>query len=178
MLNICLKQNTLQNVSLELVRCAAALILMFWAIASSSLCAQDQKLSEQPITAQPVEPESPSPTPSAENFSGRYADEKFLDGEAVFQMSLQQSGDTVWVWFSASYNDGHGAAPEADGIGKVTDKGIVQFKFKDSSKNAGTGRIAPVGEGIIVSFKTTHVSDASCLEFYGQKMRLKRVGKK
>jgi hypothetical protein len=57
----------------------------------------------------------------------------------------------------------------------VTGKGTVQFKFKDSSKNAGTGRIAP--EDIIVSFKTKHVSDSSCLEFYGQKMRLKRVGK-
>ena len=72
MLNICVRQNILQNVVLELVRCAAALlILMFCAIASSSLCAQDQKLSEQPITAQPVEPQSPSRTPTAENFSGR-----------------------------------------------------------------------------------------------------------
>ena len=81
------------------------------------------------------------------------------------------------VWFSASYNDGHGAAPEADGTGKVTDHGRVQFKFKDSSKNAGTGTIAIAGEGIIVSLKTKHVSDSSCLEFYGQKIRLKRVGK-
>ena len=179
MLNICVRQNTLQNVVLELVRCAAALlILMFCAIASSSLCAQDQKLSEQPTIAQPVEQKSPSPTPAAENFSGEYADQNFLNGQAVFQMSLQQSGDTVSVRFSASYNDGHGAAPQADGTGKVTDKGTVQFKFKDSSKNAGTGRIAPAGEGIIVSLKTKHVSDSSCLEFYGQKMRLKRVGEK
>ena len=93
-------------------------------------------------------------------------------------MSLEQSGDTVSVWFSAGYNDGHGATPEADGTGKVTNKGTVEFKFKDSSKNAGTGRIVPAGEGIIVSLKTTRVSDSSCLEFYGQKMRLKRVGKK
>ena len=92
-------------------------------------------------------------------------------------MSLQQSGDTVSVWFSAGYNDGHGAAPEADGTGTVTNKGTVEFKFKDSSKNAGAGRITPAGEGIIVSLKTKHVSDSSCLEFYGQKMRLKRVGK-
>ena len=55
MLNICVRQNTLQNVVLELVRCAAALlILMFCAIASNSLCAQDQKLSEPPTTAPPV----------------------------------------------------------------------------------------------------------------------------
>ncbi|HTG31220.1 MAG TPA: hypothetical protein VK818_23625 [Methylomirabilota bacterium] len=114
---------------------------------------------------------------AGENFAGEYADKNFLNGQAVFQMSLQQSGDTVWVWFSAGYNDGHGAAPEADGTGKVTNKGTVEFKFKDSSKNAGTGRIALAGEGIMVSFKTKHVSDSSCLEFYGQKMRLKRVWK-
>jgi hypothetical protein len=170
-------RDSLSEVVLELVPCAAALlILMFCAIASSSAFAQDQKLSEQPTTAQPVEQKSPSPTPA--NFSGEYADQNFLNGQAVFQMSLQQSGDTVSVWFSASYNDGHGAAPEADGTGKVTDKGTVQFKFKDSSKNAGTGRIAPAGESIIVSFKTKHVSDSSGREFYGQKMRLKRMGKK
>jgi hypothetical protein len=75
----------------------------------------------------------------------------------------------VWVWFSAGYNDGHGAAPEVDGTGKMTDKGTVQFKFKDTSKNAGTGRIAPAGEGIIVSLKTKHVSDSSCLEFTGRR---------
>ncbi len=115
---------------------------------------------------------------AGENFPGEYADKNFLNGQAVFQMSLQQSGDTVWVWFSAGYNDGHGAAPEADGTGKVTNKGTVEFKFKDSSKNAGTGRIALADEGIMVSFKTKHVSDSSCLEFYGQKLRLKRVWKK
>jgi hypothetical protein len=114
---------------------------------------------------------------AGENFSGEYADKNFLNGQAVFQMSLQQSGDTVSVWFSAGYNDGHGAAPEADGTGKVTSKGTVEFKFKDSSKNAGTGRILPAGEGIMVSLKTKHISDSSCLEYDGQKMRLKRVGK-
>jgi hypothetical protein len=66
MLNICVRQNTFQNVVLELVRCAAAvLILMFCAIAGSSLCAQDRKPSEQPTTAPPVEQKSPSPTPTA-----------------------------------------------------------------------------------------------------------------
>jgi hypothetical protein len=115
---------------------------------------------------------------AGQNFAGEYADKNFLNGQAVFQMSLEQSGDTVSVWFSAGYNDGHGAAPEADGTGKVTDKGAVEFKFKDSSKNAGTGRIVPAGEGIMVSLKTTRVSDSSCIDFYGQTLRLKRGGKK
>jgi hypothetical protein len=112
-----------------------------------------------------------------ENFSGEYADKNLLNGQAVFQMSLQQTGGTVSVWFSAGYNDGHGCGPEATSTGKINAKGTIEFTFRDSYKNAGTGRIARAGDGIIVSFKTKKVSDSSCLEFYGQKMRLRRVGK-
>jgi len=114
----------------------------------------------------------------ASSFAGEYADKKFLNGQAVFQMSLEQSGNTVSVWFSAGYNDGHGAAPEAEGTGKVTNKGTVEFKFEDSSKNAGTGTITRAGDDVVVSIKTTRVVDSRCLEFYQLNMRLKRVGKK
>jgi hypothetical protein len=112
-----------------------------------------------------------------ENFSGEYADKNLLNGQGEFKMSLQQSGGIVSVWFSAGYNDGHGCGPEATGTGKINAKGTIEFTFRDSYKNAGTGRIAPAGDGIIVSFKTKKLSDSSCLEFYRQKMRLKRVGK-
>jgi hypothetical protein len=112
-----------------------------------------------------------------ENFSGEYGDKNLLNGQAVFQMSLQQTGGTVSVWFSAGYNDGHGCGSEATSTGQINAKGTIEFTFRDSYKNAGTGRIASAGEGIIVSFKMKKVSDSSCLEFYGQKMRLKRVGK-
>jgi hypothetical protein len=111
------------------------------------------------------------------NFAGEYADKGFLGGQAVFQMSLEQSGNTVTVWFSAGYTDGHGAAPEASGAGKVTGEGTVDFTFQDSSKNAGTGTIARAGDGVIVSVTTTRVADSTCLAFYGQNMRLKRIKK-
>jgi hypothetical protein len=111
------------------------------------------------------------------NFAGEYADKSFLSGQATFQMSLEQSGNTVSVWFSAGYNDGHGLLPEADGTGKITGKGIVEFTFKDSARNAGTGTIARAGEDIIVSLKTTRVADSRCLELYRQNMRLKPAGK-
>jgi hypothetical protein len=111
------------------------------------------------------------------NFAGEYADKSFLSGQAAFQMSLEQSGNTVTVWFSAGYNDGHGLLPEADGTGKVTGKGTVEFTFKDSARNAGTGTIARAGDDIIVSLKTTRVADARCLELYRQNMRLKPAGK-
>jgi hypothetical protein len=113
-----------------------------------------------------------------ESFAGEYADRNFLNGQATFQMSLEQSGNTVSVWFSAGYNDGHSIQPVADGSGKVTGKGTVEFTFKDSSHNAGTGTITRAGDDIIVSLKTTRVADSRCLEIYRQNMRLKRVSKK
>ena len=112
------------------------------------------------------------------NFAGEYADRNFLNGQATFQMSLEQSGNTFSVWFSAGYNDSHGLQPVADGNGKITSKGTVEFAFKDSARNAGTGTITRAGDDIIVSLKTTHVADSRCLELYRQNMRLKKVGKK
>jgi hypothetical protein len=111
------------------------------------------------------------------NFAGEYADKNFLNGQATFQISLEQSGNTLSVWFSAGYNDGHGLLPEADGSGKITAKGTVEFTFKDSAKNAGAGTITRAGDDIIVSLKTTRVADSRCLELYRQNMRLKPAGK-
>ena len=112
------------------------------------------------------------------NFAGEYADKKFHKGQDVFQMSLEQSGNDVLVFFSAVHNDAHGAAPEADGRGKVTSKGKVEFKWKDGFQNSGNGTITRAGNDIIVSIKPTKVVDSRCLEFYGDNMRLKPAGKK
>jgi hypothetical protein len=112
------------------------------------------------------------------NFAGEFADKKFLKGQGVFQMSLEQSGNELLVFFSAVHNDGHGAAPEADGKGKVTSKGAVEFKWKDSFQNSGSGTITRAGDDIIVSIKPTKVADSRCMEFYGDNMRLKPAGKK
>lgn len=113
----------------------------------------------------------------AQSFAGEYSDKNLLGGKAVFQMSIEGSGSNMQVSFDAVYNDGHGAAPEAEGSGKVTNKGTVEFKFEDSFKNAGTGTITRGGDGVIVSLTTTRVADSRCLPFYGQNMRLKRVKK-
>ena len=112
------------------------------------------------------------------SFAGEYADKSFLSGQAVFQMSIEQNGNAVVVWFSAGYNDGHGAGPQAGGKGRVTGNGTVEFTFDDTSKNVGTGTITRAGEDIVVSLQTTRVSDSRCLEFYRQNIRLKRAGKK
>jgi hypothetical protein len=109
------------------------------------------------------------------NFAGEYADRNFLNGRAVFQMSLEQSGSSVSVWFSAGYNDGHGCSVDARGTGKLTGKGAVEFTFRDSSSNAGSGTISRGGDTLAVSLTVSRSADARCLEFYRQNIRLKRT---
>jgi hypothetical protein len=111
------------------------------------------------------------------NWAGEFADKKFMNGLAVFQMTVTQSGNAWHVAFDGAYVDGHGAAPEAEGPGKVSGN-ILQFTFKDTFSNSGTGTITRAGDDIIVSIKPTHVAEARCLVFYRQNMKLKRAGKK
>ena len=110
------------------------------------------------------------------NFAGEYADKKFMNGQAVLQLSLEQTGNQVTIFFSGGRNDGQGAAPEINATGTVTG-GKVQFKFQDEMNNAGTGIITKSGEDVLVTIKPTKVVDSRCMPFYGQNMRLKRVKK-
>ena len=114
---------------------------------------------------------------AGENWASQYTDKKFLGGRAVFQLSIEQSGSAMQVSFDAAWADGHGAAPAAEGPASVSGNTLT-FKFEDTFKNSGTGTITRAGEDIIVSIKPTHVADPRCLAFYGQNMRLKRIGKK
>jgi hypothetical protein len=111
------------------------------------------------------------------NWAGEYTDKKFMNGLAVFQMTISQAGQGWHVAFDAAHVDGHGAAPEAEGPGKVSGN-TLQFTWKDTFSNSGTGTIAAAGNDIIVSIKPTHVAEARCLVFYRQNMRLQRVSKK
>lgn len=110
-------------------------------------------------------------------WAGEYADKNFLNGSAVFQLSITQEGKAVKVGFDAVYKDGRGCAPEAECLAQITGQGTLQFKFQDSYHNAGTGTIRRAGDDVMVSLKTTRVADPRCVVFYRGNMRLKRVGK-
>ncbi len=110
-------------------------------------------------------------------WAGEYRDDKFLGGRAVFQLTIDKSGGAFHVTFDAAWDDAHGAAPEADGPATVSGNAL-NFKFKDSFDNSGTGTITRAGNDILVSINPTHVVEARCLGFYGKNMRLKRVAKK
>jgi hypothetical protein len=112
------------------------------------------------------------------NFAGEFADKNYLHGKGVFQLSLERNGNDVSIFFTAVHNDGSGAAPDAEGDGKVTAKGTVDFKWRDSFNNSGTGTIKQSGNDVLISIKASHVADAGCLQFYGENIRLKPAGKK
>ena len=117
-----------------------------------------------------------SNSPSAEsNWAGEYADKKLLNGQAVFEMSIGQSGNVIQISFDAAYADAHGAAPDGDDQARISGKNRLEFKWEDSFHNSGTGLITRAGDGIVVSMKTMHVEEPPCLAFYGQNMRFKRV---
>ena len=113
----------------------------------------------------------------AAGWAGQYRNDKYLGGRAVFQLTIEQSGNAMQVSFDAAWNDGHGAAPEAEGPATVSGNTIT-FKFEDSFKNSGTGTIKRVANDLLVSINPTHVVEPRCLAFYGNNMRLKRVAKK
>jgi hypothetical protein len=110
------------------------------------------------------------------NFAGEYADKKFMNGQAVLQLSLEQTGNNVTIFFSGGRNDGQGAAPEINATGTVS-SGKLQFKFQDEMNNAGTGTITKSGDDVLVTIKPTKVVDSRCMPFYGQNMRLKKIKK-
>ena len=110
------------------------------------------------------------------NWAGQYTAKQFLGGRAVFQLTIEQSGDKMQVAFDAAWVDGHGAAPEAEGPATISGNTLT-FKFEDSFSNSGTGTITRAGNDILVTLKPTHVAEPRCLAFYGKNMRLKRVKK-
>ena len=111
-----------------------------------------------------------------QTWAGEYTDKKFLNGSAVFQLSIEQQGKEIQVSFDAVRNDGGGCAPEAQALAKSIGKGL-QFTFQDSGGNAGTGTITRDGGDLVVSLKTTRVVAKDCVGFYRENIRLKRVGK-
>src|SRR5213595_22152 len=103
-------------------------------------------------------------------FDGEFVDKKFLNGQGVFEFSIHQTGGALEIAFDAAYSDGHGAAPDATGAGKVNGN-TAEFTWKDSEGNTGTGTIARTSDGVVVSMKAVHVADPRCVAFYRENMR-------
>ena len=109
------------------------------------------------------------------NWTGNYADKKYLNGQAVLQLNVLQEGETIPIDFDAVYNDGHGCALQGNGSAKMVDENTLQFTFTDTLGNAGTGTITRVGDGVIISIIPTRMADSRCMVFYKENIPLKRA---
>ncbi len=111
------------------------------------------------IASLPVKADPPS------NFGGSYE----LAGQRTdrqFSLEVRQSGSRVKVDFTAAMADGSGAAPDAEGDGKIED-GVLSFKFKDSFDNEGRCKLQPNHGVYRLDMVVTKVVEPSPLHFYG-----------
>jgi hypothetical protein len=111
------------------------------------------------------------------DWAGTYFTKKHLQGQAYFQLGIQQSGNSLLIAFNAAYHDGHDVAPEAQGSAIVVAKDTLEFRFRDNFGNTGSGKIRRTGDDIIVDFIFAQPRDKRCLVFYERNMHLKRAGK-
>jgi hypothetical protein len=98
--------------------------------------------------------------------------------DRAFFLGVKLDGRRAKVSFSAVMADGTGAAPDAEGTGKLED-GVLKFKFKDSFDNEGTCKLQylPDSELYQLDMLVTKVVESSPLHFYGT-LQLKKVAEK
>lgn len=100
------------------------------------------------------------------NYAGHY---ELVDNhpDRVFTLDLSQSGSRVKIAFFAAVLNDPGAKPEGKGLGRVNSRGILNFTFKDSFANEGTGTLEPAGDGYRIEMRITKFVDPAPLHFYG-----------
>jgi len=109
------------------------------------------------------------------NYTGHYelAD---IKSDRSFSLEVKQNDTKALVSFSAAMTDGSGAAPDADGKGRV-DNGVLTFNFKDSFDNEGTCTLAPAKGGYHLCITVSKVVDSGPFHFYGD-ILLKKTSNK
>jgi len=110
------------------------------------------------------------------SFTGHY-EPVVAATDSVFALDISQSGAQAEVSFSASLTDGSGAAPDAEGRGKVDAGGVLKFTFKDSFDNEGTGTLVRRPDGYHLHLDVSKVIDPRPTRFYGD-LLLKKLSDK
>ena len=110
------------------------------------------------------------------NYTGHY---ELVDNhpDRIFTLDLSQSGSRVKVVFFAEVRNDPGAKPAGKGLGRVNDQGILEFTFKDSFANEGSGTLEPANNGYRIEMRITKFVDPAPLHFYGD-LTLRRTSDK
>src|ERR1700683_1534710 len=100
------------------------------------------------------------------NYTGHY---ELVDNhpERVFTFDMSQNGSRVHVTFCAAVLNGPGAKPTGEGGGRVNDRGVLDFTFKDNFANEGAATFEPANNGYRVEMRVTRFVDPAPLHFYG-----------
>ena len=93
-----------------------------------------------------------------------------------FSLEVRQIGSRVKIDFTAAMADGSGAAPDAEGDGRIED-GVLSFKFKDSFDNEGLCKLQPSHGVYQLDMVVTKVVEPSPLHFYGTLLLKKTAGR-
>jgi hypothetical protein len=103
----------------------------------------------------------------AKNFNGHY-ELAAAKSDRTFSLDIKQKAkdDRVTLSFSAAMADGTGSAPDATGQGDIDD-GVLNFKFKDSYNNEGTGTLEFKKDAYQLTLTVVKVADPSPFHFYG-----------
>jgi hypothetical protein len=108
------------------------------------------------------------------NYTGHYEAADKSPGR-VFKLTLMQKGTRVHaIFFAADLNTG-GPKPTGEGDGRVDDKGVLQFKFKDNLADEGTAMLEPAGRTYRFELRVTKFTDPGALHFYGV-ISMKKIG--
>jgi hypothetical protein len=99
------------------------------------------------------------------NYAGHYEVADKHPGR-IFRLNLSQNGSRVHATFFAADRDA-GAKPTGEGDGRVDDRGVLQFKFKDSLANEGTATLEPFNDSYRFELRITKFIDPGPLHFYG-----------
>ncbi len=75
---------------------------------------------------------------------------------------------------TAEHPDGHGAAPDGSGEGRVDAHGTLRFTYEDSFSNKGDGTFRRAKGGYLLSIHIQDVQDSRCLPFYGEHLLQRR----
>lgn len=111
----------------------------------------------------------------APDFTGHY--ELAKSGAKAFALDVTQKDDKAEISFSAAHEDGSGAAPDADGQGRINTHGELAFTFTDSFGNTGSAVLQRTKGGYRLTMKMDKVEEPRALVHYGI-LPLKRTSTK
>lgn len=120
-------------------------------------------------------PPKPTAVTPKDSLTGSY---QFSSGskrdDVAIAVTIEREGDEWTLGLQAAHPDGHGAAPDGGGTGRIDTDGVFRFSYSDSFDNRGSGTFRRAANGYALSIAIDTVTEPRCMMFYGDFL-LRRV---